>query len=162
MEVVDDALLRACDLHRLHGAEDLAKRTGDAAGRDPARDARLLQAPRDDLRHGDDRDERHEHEDRDRRVDAREDPHRRGREDREADHVDGPVAAVLGVLDVVAEDAHRFTGRAVERARTRAPQDLGEHVPLQDRADAEAEEHVDAHARGFRDRARDAGPDERR
>ena len=109
VEVVDDSLLRACDLHRLHGAEDLAKRAGDAAGRDPARRARLLEAPRDDLRHGDDRDERHEDEDRDRRVDAREDPHRRGREDREADHVDGPVAAVLGVLDVVAEDAHRFT-----------------------------------------------------
>jgi hypothetical protein len=108
--VLDDAVFGARDLHSLHRAEDLAERTGDAAGRDLAGGTRLLESPRRDLRHRDDRDQRHEHEDGDRRIHVDEDRHRGDREHREAEHVDGPVGAVLSVLDVVAEHAQRLAG----------------------------------------------------
>jgi hypothetical protein len=157
----DDAALCARDLHCLDRAEDLPERSGHAARRDLARRARLLQTPGHDLRHSDDREERQEDKDRDRRVHTDEDPQGGGGEDRVAEQVHSPVASVFGVLHVVAEHAHRLTGRPVERARTGPSQDLRQHVPLQHRAHAEAEEHVDRVPRRFRGRRRDAGPDER-
>ena len=108
--MLDDAFFGARDLHRLHRAEDLAERAGHTARRDLAGRPRCLQAPRRDLRHGDDRHERDEHEDRDRGVHAHEDRHRDDREHRVTEHVDRPVGAILGVLDVVAEHAERLAG----------------------------------------------------
>ena len=104
-KVLDDPAFGARDLDRLDRAEDLAQRSGHAARRLLARGARALQAARRDLRHEDDQDHRDENENRDRRVDPDEDRDREDREHRVADHVDRPVGAVLGVLDIVAEDA---------------------------------------------------------
>src|SRR5439155_1706786 len=79
-----------------------------------------------------------------------------------ADHVDGPVRAVLGVLDVVAENALGLARRAVERARAGTPQDLGQHVPLEPAGYAEAEADVDDHPDDLKEQLDRAGADDDR
>jgi len=81
--------------------------------------------------------------DRDRRVHPEEDRHRDRREQEVADHVDRPVRAVLGVLDIVAEDAERFAGRPIERSRSGSAEHLHQHVALQHARDPEAKADID-------------------